>query len=310
MRSDYAMAFHYLHTPPVATGVIRQSITDFVVEEQSLAPPSGGGEHLYIWLEKRGANSQWVAEKIATFCGVRDLDVGYAGRKDRHAVTRQWFSCYLPGKKGPDFSHMDLEGVSVLRVCRHTRKLRRGDLAANHFEVCIRDIEPSALLGEVADAAENIGKSGFPNYYGEQRFGRDQQNLVRANDFLKGDRRRQSGMGMLISAARSYMFNCYLSDCILAGEEVPATGPLYGMSRDPQPGECALDADQVAWVAGLRSRRVKAGQRDMIVRPEAFTWEFRERDVRLSFDLPPGCYATSLIRELVNHVDGGQALGR
>ena len=114
---------------------------------------------------------------------------------------------------------------------------------------------------------------------------------------------------MLISAARSYLFNHYLSDCLkqqpqaAARKKVPETGPLYGMSRDPQPGEEKLSAQGIRWVEGLRRRRVKTSERQMIVKPASLDWRFDATGLCISFMLPGGSFATSLIRELVNVED-------
>jgi tRNA pseudouridine13 synthase len=304
--TDLPLDFSYQHTEPIASATIRQQPSDFFVQELPLMPPSGEGEHVYLFIEKTSANTHWVAQQIAEHCDIRALDVGYAGRKDRHAITRQWFSCYLPGVSGPDWSVFTAEGVELLTVTRHTRKLRKGDLLGNQFVLQLRDV-PTHLMSDVEAALQNVASDGFPNYFGEQRFGRNGQNLVQADEFLNSSQRHRPGKDMLISAARSYLYNLYLSNCLRQGE-VPETGPLYGMSRDPQPGECELSAELQGWIAGLRHRRVKTGERQMMVKPGAMTWQAQQTSIELKFTLPPGSYATSLLREVVNTVDRSTAV--
>ena len=114
----YPMRFAYLNSPPMESGVIRHCIDDFVVTEKPLTEPEGQGEHVYLRIRKRGANTHWVAQQIARFCDIRPLDVGYAGRKDRHAVTEQWFSCYLP-KSEPVWDNLAIAGFELLQVVSH-----------------------------------------------------------------------------------------------------------------------------------------------------------------------------------------------
>ncbi|MDA1300522.1 MAG: tRNA pseudouridine(13) synthase TruD [Proteobacteria bacterium] len=298
------LALRYLNAAPVVTGSIRRSAADFRVAEIPLELPVESGEHVYLLIEKVEANTHWVAREIASFCGLQEVDVSYAGRKDRHAITRQWFSCYLP-KGDPDWDALSIEGVTVLKVARHERKLRRGELKGNRFTLWIRDLAPSYRMGEVDDALSSVQVNGFPNYFGEQRFGRDGRNLVLADAFLKRGRGTIRGRDMLISAARSCLFNHYLSKCIDEGE-IPDNGPLYGRSRDPQPGEDDMPEAYAGWIEGLQRLKVKAGTRPMLVRPQEMSWRFDRHDICLSFTLPAGSFATSLLREVVNYAEDQQ----
>ncbi len=294
-------SLRYLTSAPAVTGVIRRSPADFRVAEIPTELPSGSGEHVYILIEKENANTHWVASQIADFLGLPEVDVSYAGRKDRYAITRQWFSCYLP-KGDPDWEPLSIEGATVLKVARHGRKLRRGELQGNRFTLWIRDLAPTYRTGEVDDALARIQIHGFPNYFGEQRFGRDGRNLVHADAFLKSGRGSIRGRDMLVSAARSCLFNLYLSNCIEQGE-IPETGPLYGRSRDPQPGEELIPATYEGWIEGLRRLKVKSATRAMLVKPQEMSWRFDRHDVCLSFTLPAGSFATSLLREIVNYAE-------
>ncbi|MFN7552163.1 MAG: tRNA pseudouridine(13) synthase TruD, partial [Pseudomonadota bacterium] len=125
--------------PPLA-GVLRSTPEDFEVEEDLGFEPSGAGEHLMLWVEKRGANTEWVARQLARVAGIAPVGVGFAGLKDRHAVTRQWFSLHLPGREAPDFAAAAIEGVRGLDARRHARKLPRGALAGNRFRIVLREL--------------------------------------------------------------------------------------------------------------------------------------------------------------------------
>ena len=293
------MCLASMYEPPLVSGVMRARSEDFGVQELPLTEFTRQGEHVYLHLRKRDTNTQWLAGQIADYCGVATMDVGYAGRKDRYAVTEQWFSCYLP-KSDPDWDSMHIEGAELLATTRHSRKLRPGDLAGNRFDIQIRDLDPSSSQALLMDRMEMIKENGFPNYYGPQRFGHD--NLAQAAEFIQG--RNKKNRGMMISTIRSHLFNGYLSNC-LAGKTVPEFGPLYGRSRDPQAGEENMSAEETAFVAGLRRLKVKVGERRMIEKPGSFDWQFNEEGLNLTFTLAPGCYATSMIGEILNYVDAG-----
>lgn len=289
----------WLQLPPEIPGVIRTTPSDFKVDEQLGFVPGGEGEHCYVRVRKTGANTRWVAWQIAEFLGLRDMDVGYAGRKDRHSVSTQWFSCYLPGRADPDWSDLTIEGVEVLEFTRHAAKLRPGELAGNRFELLVRlQDQPENLRSDVEQRLTTIEQQGFPNYFGEQRFGRDAGNLAAADRLLRLKERIRGDRSMVISAARSALFNDYLSSCVASADSLMDEGPLYGRSRDPQPGEEQLDETAAAWVAGLRRLKAKADTRPLLARPTELSWSWQDEGLRVSFGLGPGSYATSLLREV------------
>ncbi|HXH01713.1 MAG TPA: tRNA pseudouridine(13) synthase TruD, partial [Candidatus Competibacteraceae bacterium] len=194
---------------PPLRGRIRVQAEDFQVIEELGFEPAGEGEHAWLWVRKRSANTDWVARQLAAYAGVPPSAVSYAGLKDRHAVTEQWFSVHLPGRPDPDWSALALEGVAVLRATRHRRKLKRGALAGNRFRLVVREFEGprDALPGRLAQAAQR----GVPNYFGEQRFGH--ANLQRAAALFRGelqvcDRHQR---GLYLSAARAELFNRVLA---------------------------------------------------------------------------------------------------
>ncbi len=221
---------------------MRQCAEDFLVDEVLGFEPDGEGEHILLHLRKRDTNTHWLAGQLARHAGVPPRDVSYAGLKDRHAVTTQWFSLRLAGRPEPDWSLLNSELIQVLAVHRHQRKLRRGGLQGNRFQILLRDLraDPDAL-------SERLGRlqsQGMPNYFGEQRFGHDYQNIHRFEQLLGEGRRQRIDRhlrGMLISAVRSQLFNEVLAarierDCWstpLPGEWFMLDGSRAGFADDP-----------------------------------------------------------------------------
>jgi tRNA pseudouridine13 synthase len=298
----FSTDFAHVHGKPNVEGKIRHCEQDFKVFEVPSLTLSGAGEHVFLKIRKTGANTGWVAGKLAEFAGLEARDVGFAGRKDRHAVTEQWFSCYLPGGKGPEWDLLEIEGVELLETTRHAKKLRRGDLDGNQFELTVRGISDHGSLEEKLFIVRD---SGVPNYFGEQRFGFNNNNLQYADRLLKGDRSVRRNRDIYLSAARSYMFNHLLSDRITKGDwdEISEfeTGQLYGMSRDPRPGEDLLPLECESWCNGLQKLRVKTGSRNLKLKAKDLRWEFDGDTVQLSFCLPAGSFATSLLREVLDY---------
>ena len=293
--------FRTLQPLPTINGSIKTLPNEFVVNEVLPFELAGTGEHLYIEIEKTGANTAWVAYQLASFLEVRDLDVSYAGRKDRHGVTTQWFSCYLPKGTKVDWNLFLVEGVALKSMTWHRSKLRRGQLQCNFFRIKVRHGELTKLQGsDLVKRLERLSEHGLPNYFGPQRFGRDGNNLILADQLLRKGERVSGNRGMLISAARSWLFNVFLERHLDQGDaQQAAQGPLIGKSRDPQPGEEYFDEVEQAWATGLRKLGAKVGTRNLIVRPDEMSWSALEGGLVLQFKLPPGSYATSLLRELV-----------
>lgn len=202
---------------PVVSACIRQTPEDFQVNEIPLLEPDGCGEHVWLLIRKRLENTAQVALLLAKFSGVPPRDVSYAGMKDRQAVTEQWFSVQLPGKADPDWMALNSETITVISFARHSRKLRRGALKGNAFRLVLRELEgePAVLDERLA----RLSKEGVPNYFGEQRFGRDGSNLYAALQLFKNPRRRmtRTKRGLALSSARSFLFNQVLSQRIKAG---------------------------------------------------------------------------------------------
>ena len=242
----------------------------------------GEGEHLWLHVRKVGENTDFVARALARAMNVGPRGVGYAGLKDRHAVTTQWFSVQAPKDPPADWIERLPDGIEVLSVTRGRRKIRTGSLRGNRFELVVRDCRgtPESLAESLAALAAH----GVPNYFGEQRFGRERGNLDRAMGLFEGrsrvkDRKRR---GLYLSAARSWLFNQVLDrrlrdgswDRLLDGEvlmldgshswfqaetvdetlrerfarlDVHPTGPLWGRGElDTTAEVAALEAETAA----------------------------------------------------------------
>jgi tRNA pseudouridine13 synthase len=213
--------------PPLVTaalpgigGRLREHDDDFAVDEIAAYEPNGEGEHVWVWIEKRDLTTPIAAERLAARAGVPERDVGWAGMKDRHAVTRQWLS--LPPPARPEsVEGFDEGGLRVVRVTRHANKLRTGHLRGNRFALVVRGVaEPAAAAARASAILAALATSGSPNWYAEQRFGRDGDNaerglaLVRARGKGPGSPRARR---FLVSALQSYFFNHWLRDRIADG---------------------------------------------------------------------------------------------
>jgi len=202
----------YAHGQPALKGVLRQELEDFVVEETLSFELTGQGEHVYLFIEKRDTNTAWLAKQIAKLAGVRSHDVGYAGLKDKRAVTRQWFSVYLPAGDEPAWDAIETDNIRLLKQTRHRAKLRRGAISANHFMLAVRALEGD--ISSIRKKLEIVKALGVPNYFTEQRFGRDNNNIQQAINLFAGklklrDRQKK---GLLYSAALSWLFNQVLAE--------------------------------------------------------------------------------------------------
>lgn len=309
---SYTLDMPYAHGGPLGTAVFRAELTDFIVVEDLGSQPEGEGEHHYLHLEKRGVNTDWVAQKIARIAGVKAQDVGFCGLKDRYAVASQWFSVYLPKGGVADWSVIESDGVKLLTATTGKRKLRRGQHSGNHFTITLRDIT------DVGDALQErlslIAATGVPNYFGEQRFGRDGNNLVNAARWLEQGvpLNKMRDKSMIMSAARSHLFNIVLAERVrqdswnrlLLGDVMEvATGPLWGRGRN-QASLDTLALEQLAlenllqWQAGLEHCGLSQERRKLCLAPQAMQWTLDAGVLRLQFGLAPGEFATAVLREI------------
>jgi len=319
--------------------LLRATPEDFVVDEVPLYAPAGQGGHTFLRLEKRLRTTEEVARELARAAGVPPRDVGYAGRKDRDAVARQWFS--VPGLEPAAALALELRGARVLEAVRHPHKLRTGHLRANRFEVVLREV--SAPQAEAAARRlERIERTGFPNRFGAQRFGRDGGNPELGRALLRGERLRldRRAARFLLSALQAEVFNAALAlrrlplDALEVGDvavvhasgglfrvedlereapralrfEVSATGPIFG-ERVPAPAGAPAERERAALAAcGLDpdgplrpppGLRLPGARRALRARPEAARLERAEDALRLCVTLPPGSFVTVLLEELL-----------
>jgi tRNA pseudouridine13 synthase len=220
-----ALAPPFAWGAPLARGVLRSSPEDFRVDEILGFEAAGAGPHALLVVRKRGANTEWVARELARAAGCKPFEVGFAGLKDRNAVTTQHFTVPLatPGKglrEAGEFLGFAGEGFEVLRASAHQRKLPRGALAGNRFDIVVRGVEcERAALSRRFD---EIATGGVPNYFGPQRFGRDAGNLAAVISAAaaaggRGRGRGRSDQGFMLSAARSLIFNAILAERVSAG---------------------------------------------------------------------------------------------
>jgi tRNA pseudouridine13 synthase len=314
MNSKYdSSSFAYAFGRPEVTGQLRASPEDFRVDEISSFTPDGEGEHVFLHLQKRETNTDWLAGLIARLAGVKRSDVSYAGMKDRNAITTQWFSVSLCGRDEPDWRQLEGEHVTLLQVTRNRKKLRRGVLAGNRFEIVIRDLV--GPLETLVPRLEVIAASGVPNYFGEQRFGMDGGNLEHAEHLLSGEKMKcpRHQRGIYLSAARSWLFNQLLSrrvsdgswNQILPGElvmldgshsvflaeqpdedllrriaefDIHPTGPLPGKGAGRVQADCAALEQEVlapydSWLQGLVRAGVEAQRRSLRLPVRELEWD-------------------------------------
>jgi tRNA pseudouridine13 synthase len=292
---EFSLDFPRAYGALTAAGDFRQRPEDFKVDEELGYEPCGSGEHVYLQLCKRGENTAWVAEKIAELAQVSSSDIGFCGRKDRHAVTTQWFSVYLPKvSSAPDWAALNTDSVALLRVTRHSHKLRRGEHLRNHFVIRLRNID-ATNRDELSEKIATVFAGGVPNYFGEQRFGRNANNLVEAQAILVEGRRYKDKQkrGLMLSAARSYLFNQVLAARVLqqnwlvsiAGEPLPVpTGPLWGRGRGLASDDLALLETEVltqwlAWAEGLEHVGLNQERRPLMLMPENAAFEWQGQDL-------------------------------
>ncbi|MBJ6983794.1 tRNA pseudouridine(13) synthase TruD [Luteimonas sp. MC1750] len=209
------------HGAPVLAARIRVTPEDFDVTELDGFEASGVGEHLLLTIEKRGMNTAFVARLLAEWAGVDERAIGYAGLKDRHAVTRQRFSVQLPGRTAPDNAALERDDqatgqrLRVLGQARHSRKLPRGALDGNRFVLVLRGVAGGHEA--IDERLQAIAARGVPNYFGEQRFGHGGGNVDKAGRMFAGLRVRREERTLLLSAARSELFNRVLAARVAGG---------------------------------------------------------------------------------------------
>lgn len=326
------------------SGVLREKDEDFKVFEHLSFELTGEGEHLFLLIEKENCNTEWVAKQLQKSFNIDSKAMGYAGKKDRHSVSRQWFSVQLPGiifDEAEIREKVDNDQFRLVEFSRHNKKLRRGAIAFNHFEILITQVK-----GELdANSELSLRDNGFPNYFGYQRFGIDSSNLPKAEKMLKSEIKVKSRdkKSMLISASRSFLFNLQLAkrvedkswnkalegDCFnlqgsksyfsaqegefglqsrLDSNDIHVSGWLPGNQKS-EASSVALqsETDSIslfdAWFDGFKKHRIDSARRAFRVVPDKLKITQESDAIRLSFNLPTGAFATSLIREFCDIKD-------
>ncbi|MCI0571611.1 MAG: tRNA pseudouridine(13) synthase TruD [Myxococcaceae bacterium] len=201
---------------PGAGGLFKATPEDFEVEELPAYVPSGTGEHLFLWVEKRGRDTPEVVRALAAQLEVPEQEVGVAGLKDRQAVTRQYLS--VPARAEPRVPAVSLDGVRVLSAVRHGNKLRTGHLKGNRFRLRLHGVRD---VGAAREALALLERSGLPNYFGAQRFGRAGDNAAKGRLLLKGERLPKAPTRferrLFLSAFQSLLFNRALAQRLREG---------------------------------------------------------------------------------------------
>lgn len=219
--------------PPLGTASLKSNLDDFQVDELLGFEPSGEGEHCLLWVEKTNRNSNDVATELANKLGIRKRLVSHCGLKDKSAVTRQWYSLHLPGQPSPRPEDLDDIGLRVLKVTRNNRKLHRGSHDANRFHIRLRNCRFDETAAR--ERWQTIVDRGVPNYFGPQRFGIDGGNVEMARRLMAGEIevRDRPLRGILISAARSALFNTFVAHRVAQGTwESPLDGEVYGFANN------------------------------------------------------------------------------
>ncbi|BAN50239.1 tRNA pseudouridine(13) synthase TruD [Metapseudomonas resinovorans] len=334
------------HGEPLGQAQLKAVAEDFQVDEVLDIPLEGEGEHLWLWVEKRELNTEEAARRIARAAGVPLKVISYAGLKDRQALTRQWFSLHLPGKADPDLSVAENANLRILKSMRHKRKLQRGAHSANGFTLRLTRLaadrqQLDARLERLAAAGvpNYFGLQRFGHGGGNVVDAR----AFAERDELPVQRNLRS---RLLSAGRSFLFNRALAERVAAGTwdqalvgdllaftdsrsffpageaecsdprlaqlDLHPTGPLWGEGASSAQGQAqTLEAALAAAEPALCHWLAKAGmahERRILRLPiGGLTWHYPEPDVlQLEFVLPAGCFATAVVRELVDLLPAGQ----
>lgn len=319
-------------------GVIRTCPEDFQVDEIQQFTPSGKGEHVWLHIQKTGENTDWVGDLLARIADVPRKDVSFAGMKDRHAVTTQWFSVQMPGREAPDWKSQLPDSIILLDEQRHDRKLKRGTLKGNAFKLIIRDFEGDEA--ELKEVIERITQQGIPNYFGEQRFGHDGSNIRKVRQWFKGEFKVKSRpkRSIYLSASRSWIFNHILSERVkdrswnkavqgdifmldgskscfaeavddeiiqrVQDQEIHPTGALWGRgSLASKDNIEALENDVASQFnvlcEGLEKHGLKQERKALRLSVMDLNYSLIEEGiVCLEFSLPAGAYATSVLSEI------------
>ena len=333
----YPLDFNYLYGKPTCTARFKQHCEDFRVEEHLDFELTGEGEHVCLWVKKIGENTDYLARQLAKFAGIAAKNVSYAGLKDRQAETYQWFSLYIPGKITPDFASFESEDVTILKVIRHNKKLRTGCLDGNKFAIVLREVSDKNTLQAVLDKVphgvpnyfghQRFGFDGHNVNAALQLFnGRKIKDRFKRGMYLSAARSYLFNRVISQRISDNLHSSPLLGDCVqfvanrsffplpdlteptlqrLASREVCLTAPLWGageLTSSDDAKQYELDCLQSFsdLQAGLAKEGLKQERRPLLLVPEQFSYQWLDdTSVKIEFYLPAGCYATSVIRELI-----------
>ncbi|MGK7295534.1 MAG: tRNA pseudouridine(13) synthase TruD [Candidatus Wenzhouxiangella sp. M2_3B_020] len=336
------MAEH-AHGGPVGTGRIRVAPEDFRVDERLGYSPSGEGEHLWLDVEKRGLNTMDAAARLAELAGVPVRAVGFGGLKDRNAVTRQPFSIHLAGREDPDWRSWSDGQLMIRSAARHHRKIRRGRLKGNRFRIVVRDLDadPDAIadrlhrvvatgvpnrFGEQRFGGNNIARA-YRLFRGELRRSPSKRKrgfyLSAARSLIFNrvlDARIADGTWNRVIDGDIVMLDgtrsTFAADAAdpdirrrVGEQDLHPTGPLVGEGASGVSGSAARLEDEIVeghreLAEGLAKFRLEADRRALRMRVLDLEWTFEGADVLvLRFSLRSGCYATAVLRELLEYRD-------
>lgn len=341
MTLDYSRVLQLpcAHGGPIGRGVLRASPGDFVVREWLGFGADGDGDHLLLTVRKREANTHWIAKQIAKLADIHPRDVGFAGLKDRNAVAEQAFTVPLRTAMSTNWQGVQGDGFEVIAAQRHRRKLKRGALKGNHFEIVVRSFDGSAAA--IAERLSIIATRGVPNYFGPQRFGHDLGNLKRAVAMFAGEPLHDRfERGFALSAARAHVFNSALAQRVAAGTwdrlidgdvanldgsnsifavesidallvdrctalDIHPTGPLWGRGElRTKSAAAAVEADVASTLRalcdGLERAELEQERRALRIAVHELEHSLKGDVLTLRFRLGRGAFATTVLHELID----------
>jgi tRNA pseudouridine13 synthase len=315
---------------PTARADFKTIPEDFIVEEVLGFEPAGEGEHLFLQLQTDDQNTQYTLKLLSRHFQVPQKLISYSGLKDRRGLTSQWFSVHLPGKSvAVDADALKTLGITLLRHTRHNKKLRIGTHKANRFHIRLRNVSASETLPERIDVLRH---QGVPNYFGPQRFGHHGHNVDEALHWIEKNELplARELRSRVLSTLRSWLFNGDLARRVSTsswnqwtpGDPVALSGSHSFFQPDTWDDtlQQRLEAGDIhiatwlwssdhPWQADEKISRYlaqagfKAEIRPLRLLPQQFDCQWEGNDLLLAFNLPPGAYATSVLRELVQLID-------
>lgn len=328
------------YSTPTIKADLRTLSSDFQVMEILGFEPSGEGEHLFLQIEKIDTNTEWVTRQLQKIFGLTSKDIGYAGKKDRYSVSTQWFSLHLPGRQ-VDLAEINDDGFKVIQAIRHNKKLRMGSLKENQFVITLRNMTAEidqTLINIISESGvpNYFGSQRFGFEAGNLV---KAEELLNQRIKIKNRNKR----GLVISSARSLLFNLLLSnrvkenswimpvkgDCLMLDgtqsffmvdelserdQQRIKDGDLHisGLLVGKQTSDASFEAKQKEqdvlqtypqWINGLERLALTTGRRAYRCIPKKLSVEQNDDVAVVRFSLSKGCYATSVIREMVNVED-------